>query len=116
MSSCSSKYCHFLEDGLLNEVATCPLPSVHVINLGDDVPGAIKLDECVEVSVVAADHVPLHIDAHHCRRWRYGEHVDSRFDVWRSAVFLDKVMEVLIGPPSSWPFVKPYITASLWKA
>jgi hypothetical protein len=40
-----------------------------VINLGDDVPGAIKLDERVEVRVVAADRVPLNIDTHNCRRW-----------------------------------------------
>jgi hypothetical protein len=62
------------------------------VNPGDDVPGAIKLDECVEVSVVGADRVPLHIDAHHCRRWRYREHVDPRLDVWRSAVFLDNLV------------------------
>jgi hypothetical protein len=70
----------------------------------------------VELCVVGADRVPLHIDANHCRRWRYLEHVDSRLDVWRGAVFLDKVIEVLDRPPSSWPFVKPYITASLLKA
>jgi hypothetical protein len=86
----------FLEDGLLNEAAaTWPLPIVHVINLGDDVPVVIMLDERVEVRVVGADRVSLHIYAHHCRRWGYCEHVDPRLDVWCSAVFLDKVIEVL---------------------
>jgi hypothetical protein len=68
---------------------------VHVINLGDDVPGAIKLDERVEVRVVGADRVLLHVDAHHRRRRRHREHVDPRLDVWRSAVLLDKFIEVL---------------------
>jgi hypothetical protein len=66
-----------------------------VINLGDDVPGAIKLDERVEVRVVGADRVLLHVDAHHRRRRRHREHVDPRLDVWRSAVLLDKFIEVL---------------------
>ena len=66
-----------------------------MIDLGDDVPGAIELDERVEVRVVGADRVLLHVDAHHRRRRRDREHVEPRLDVGRSAVLLDKVVEVL---------------------
>lgn len=72
-----------------------PLLFIHVINLGNDVPGAIELDECVEVRIVGADRVILHIDTHHRRRRRYCEHVEPSLDVRRGAVLLDKVVEVL---------------------
>ena len=71
------------------------LPFIHVINLGDDVPGAIDFDERVEVRVVGADRVLLHVDAHHRSRRRDRKHVEPRLDVWRGAVLLDKVIEVL---------------------
>lgn len=35
------------------------LPFIHVKDLGDDVPGAVELDEGVEVGVVGADRVPF---------------------------------------------------------
>ena len=51
------------------------LPFIHVINLGDDLPGAIDFDERVEVRIVGADRVLLHVDAHHRSRRRDREHV-----------------------------------------
>ena len=87
------------------------LPFIHVINLGDDVPGAIDFDERVEVRVVGADRVLLHVDAHHRSRRRDSEHVEPRLDVWRGAVLLDKVIEVLDWSTKQLKLVKPYITA-----
>ncbi len=66
-----------------------------MINLGDDVPSTIELDERVEVRVVGADCVLLHVDAHHRRRRRDREHIEPRLDVRRGAILLDKVVEVL---------------------
>ncbi len=66
-----------------------------MINLGDDMPGAIKFDERVEVRIVGADYVILHVNADHRSRRRYREHVESSLDVGSGAVLLDKVIEAL---------------------
>ena len=89
---------------------------IHVINLGDDVPGAIVLDERMEVRIVGADRIILHVNTHHRRRRRYRKHVEPRLDVGRSAVLADKVVEVLDSATECSPLVKPYMTAALWKA
>ena len=66
-----------------------------MINLRDDVPSAIEFDERVEVRVVGADCILLHVNAHHCRRPRNRENVKPRLDVGRGAVLLDKVVKVI---------------------
>ena len=58
-------------------------------------PGAIVLDERMEVSIVGADRIILHVNAHHRRRRRYRKHVEPGLNVGRSAVLADKVVEVL---------------------
>ena len=58
-------------------------------------PGAIELDERVEVRIVGADRVILHVNAHHRRCGRYREYVEPGLDVGRTAVLADKVVEVL---------------------
>jgi hypothetical protein len=68
---------------------------IHVINLGDDMPGSIMLDERVEVSIVGADRVILHVNANHRSCRRYPEYVDPSIDVGSGAVLADKVVEVL---------------------
>ena len=68
---------------------------IHVINLGDDVPGAIEFDERVEICIVSADRVILHVYPDHRSRRCDSENIDSRLDVRRVAVLLDKVIEVL---------------------
>jgi hypothetical protein len=50
------------------------------LNLGEDVPGAIELGERVEVRIVGANRVIFHVNAHHRRRRRYCDHVESRFE------------------------------------
>ena len=70
------------------------LPFVHVINFGYDMPGAIDLDERVEVRIVGADRILFHVDTHHSGCRCNSEYVDSCLDIRRSPVFLDKVVEV----------------------
>lgn len=65
-----------------------------MIYLGDDVPGAIYLDERVKVRIVGTNCVILHVDAHNRRRRCYREHVKPSLDVRRGAVLLDKFVEV----------------------
>ena len=88
------------------------LPFIHLKNLGNDVPGAVELDESVEVGVVGADRVFLHVHTHHRRRRRNREHVDPRLDVRRGAVLFDTVVEVLDRAPEQLAIGE----ASLWKA
>lgn len=47
-----------------------------MINLGDDMPGAIALDERVEVRIVGADRVILHVYAHHRSRRCNSENIE----------------------------------------
>ena len=68
---------------------------IHVINLGDDVPSAIEFDERVEICIVGADRVILHVYPDHRGSRCDSENIDSRLDVRRVAVLLDKVIEVL---------------------
>jgi hypothetical protein len=68
---------------------------IHVIDLGDNVPGAIEFDESVEVRIVGADRVILHVNAHHRRRRRDSENIEPSLDVRSGAVLLDEVVEVL---------------------
>ena len=67
---------------------------IHVINLGDDTPGAIEFDERVEIRIVGADRVLLHIYSDHRRRRCDCENIEPRPDIRRGAVLLDKVVEV----------------------
>ena len=67
---------------------------IHVINLGDDMPGAIVLGERVEVRIVGADRVILHVYANHRRRRCDSENIEPRLTSRRGAFLLDKVIEV----------------------
>ena len=66
-----------------------------MINLGDDMPGAIVRDERMEVRIFGADRVFLHVNADHPRRRCDSENIEPSLDVGRRAVLADKVVEVL---------------------
>jgi hypothetical protein len=57
--------------------------------------GAIMLDKRMEVRIVGADHVLLHVDADHRRRRRDRKNVKPRLDVRGRAILLYKVVKVL---------------------
>ena len=109
-----TNFCIYKKDNIINKrLILIILSFVHVINLGDDLPRTIKLDERVEVCVVGADRILLHVDTHYRCSWCNSEYVDSCLDIRRSSVFLDKAIEVFDRTAKYSPLVKPYITASL---
>lgn len=58
-------------------------------------PGVIVLDKRMEVSIVGANRVLLHVDANHRRRRRDRKNVKPRLDVGGRAILLYKVVKVL---------------------
>src|SRR5687768_8521865 len=90
-----TNFCIYKKDNIINKrLILIILSFVHVINLGDDLPRTLKLDERVEVRVVGADRILLHVNTHYRGSWCNSEYVDSCLDIRRSSVFLNKVIEV----------------------